>query len=71
MAEGAKSMNYFELFRDNYCKHQSGFVRIMEDGEPVAGCSYKNEEPAKSWDGWQECKPENCHFFRKFKIERR
>lgn len=64
-------MTHFEMFRDNYCKHYGGPVRIMIDGEVVPGCAYKNGQATKTWEGMQECKLDNCSYFHKYKIERR
>ena len=57
-------MTEFEYFRDNYCSHQCGYKRFGDEKDPVAGCTYKNEVIAKSWEDWQPCNQKNCPFMR-------
>lgn len=59
----------YELLRDHYCSHASGYKRFEKDGPVVLACSFKNLRPAKGWDDWQQCKEENCPFLKRLRDE--
>lgn len=68
----SKRTKIYELLRDHYCSHASGYLRFPRDDKEakvVLACSFKNVRPAKSWDDWQPCTEANCPFLKRLKDE--
>ena len=47
-------------FKENYCRHQGGYLEFEKGKGAVLACCYKNGRPAQGWDDWQPCTKENC-----------